>query len=475
MENLAVNITNLQVSFGNQLELSIDSLRVYQQDRIGIIGENGVGKSTLLKLIAGELFPDHGKIQTEITFNYLPQLTYLAEAKDLNLELASHFQLRLEETSERKWSGGEERKIELIRLLSSYEQGMLLDEPTTHLDRKSIERLIEELRYYYGTLVFVSHDRYFLDELATKIWEVKDGEIREFSGNYSAYLTQKELEKKTQLREAESIMKEKKRLEKSIQEKKKQAEKLEKVSSKKKKQQIRPDRLSSSKQKDSVQKAIQKNAKTLERKLQKIGETTKPQQMKQIRFPVPKSLELHSRYPIMGQNVQLERSGRTLLVNGSGKTTLLEHIRKQGEGILLSPKVSFQVYQQKGYQMTSEESIIRFVMRQTEFSESLVRSLLNHLGFAQETLTKPLCTLSGGEATRLTIALLFTKPSNVLLLDEPTNFIDMATIEALEKLMQIYPGTILFTSHDSYFVERTADEVYEIKGQKIKKVLTRNF
>lgn len=198
------------------------------------------------------------------------------------------------------------------------------------------------------------------------------------------------------------------------------------------------------------------------------------------------------RYPIMGQNVQLERSGRTLLVNGdfqfslgkkiaivgengSGKTTLLEHIRKQGEGILLSPKVSFQVYQQKGYQMTSEESIIRFVMRQTEFSESLVRSLLNHLGFAQETLTKPLCTLSGGEATRLTIALLFTKPSNVLLLDEPTNFIDMATIEALEKLMQIYPGTILFTSHDSYFVERTADEVYEIKGQKIKKVLTRNF
>lgn len=182
MENLAVNITNLQVSFGNQLELSIDSLRVYQQDRIGIIGENGVGKSTLLKLIAGELFPDHGKIQTEITFNYLPQLTYLAEAKDLNLELASHFQLRLEETSERKWSGGEERKIELIRLLSSYEQGMLLDEPTTHLDRKSIDRLIEELRYYYGTLVFVSHDRYFLDELASKIWEVKDGEIREFSG-----------------------------------------------------------------------------------------------------------------------------------------------------------------------------------------------------------------------------------------------------------------------------------------------------
>ena len=103
----------------------------------------------------------------------------------------------------------EERKIELIRLLSSYEQGMLLDEPTTHLDRKSMDRLIEELRYYYGTLIFVSHDRYFLDELATKVWEVKDGEIREFPENYSAYLTQRELEKKTQLREAESIMKEK--------------------------------------------------------------------------------------------------------------------------------------------------------------------------------------------------------------------------------------------------------------------------
>ena len=90
----------------------------------------------------------------------------------------------------------EERKIELIRLLSSYEQGMLLDEPTTHLDRKSMDRLIEELRYYYGTLIFVSHDRYFLDELATKVWEVKDGEIREFPENYSAYLTQRELEKR---------------------------------------------------------------------------------------------------------------------------------------------------------------------------------------------------------------------------------------------------------------------------------------
>lgn len=182
MENLAINITNLQVRFGNQLELSIDSLRVYQQDRIGIIGENGVGKSTLLKLIAGELIPNQGKIQTEITFNYLPQLTYLAETKDLNLELASHFQLKLEETSERKWSGGEERKIELIRLLSSYEQGMLLDEPTTHLDRKSVDRLIEELRYYYGTLIFVSHDRYFLDELATKIWEVKTEKSESFRG-----------------------------------------------------------------------------------------------------------------------------------------------------------------------------------------------------------------------------------------------------------------------------------------------------
>ena len=114
-------------------------------------------------------------------------------------------------------------------------KGMLLDEPTTHLDRKSMDRLIEELRYYYGTLIFVSHDRYFLDELATKIWEVKDGEIREFPGNYSAYLTQRELEKKTQLREAESIMKEKNDWKNRSKKRKKQAEKLEKVSSKKKK------------------------------------------------------------------------------------------------------------------------------------------------------------------------------------------------------------------------------------------------
>ncbi len=146
---------------------------------------------------------------------------------------------------------------------------------------------------------------------------------------------------------------------------------------------------------------------------------------------------------------------------------MLDAIVNDREGIVLSPKVAFSFYQQMDYKLLGEESMLTFLMKRTEYPERLVRSLLNNLGFAQLEINKPLSALSGGEATKLSIALLFVQPSNVLILDEPTNFIDIKTIEALEKLIASYEGTVLFTSHDPYFVEKLAEEVYEMKDKQL--------
>jgi macrolide transport system ATP-binding/permease protein len=134
---------------------------------------------------------------------------------------------------------------------------------------------------------------------------------------------------------------------------------------------------------------------------------------------------------------------------------------------MVSSKVIFSVYEQLSYQLNSDKSILEYLLSQTDYSESVSRSVLNKLGFTQDELKKPLSLLSGGEKTRLSLSLVMTKPSNVLILDEPTNFIDLKTIEALESLIKSYQGTVIFTSHDSYFVENVATEIYELKNQKL--------
>lgn len=173
---LAVKLTDVAVTFGNKDIFQIDELTAYQNDRIGIVGGNGQGKSTLLNLIADKIQPDRGKIQRETTFTYFSQIALPDEAEtELDGELLGR--MKVPTNSITTLSGGEGSKLRLTQALTNYQLGMLLDEPTTHLDRRSIDVLIEELKYYYGTLLFVSHDRGFLNQLATKIWEVSEGKF----------------------------------------------------------------------------------------------------------------------------------------------------------------------------------------------------------------------------------------------------------------------------------------------------------
>lgn len=488
METLTVQFKQIKKQYGAKEVLSIEALSAYHGERIGIIGRNGEGKSTLLKLITGEIQPDSGTIQTTTTFNYFAQIGGIEDSYDfssVDWEIMSRFSLP--KHSMDSWSGGEAAKSRLVRTLSNYEMGLLLDEPTTHLDQKSISLLIEELRHYYGTLLFVSHDRFFLNQLATKIWEIDQGCVREYHGNFDAYKQQKKMELLHQKHALESHLKEKKRLEAALESKLKQAEKISKVSKKMQQKNSRPDRLASSKQKDTIQKNLHKTAKAMKSRLDHLGEHHSLTEPRQIIFPAPKGIEIHNPYPIKGDNVSIQYEQRVLFddcdfqfglgkriaivgANGCGKTTLLNHILNDGKGIVLSPKVVFASYQQLSYKMTESESILVYLMKQTDYSESFVRSILHNLGFYQTEILKPVKNLSGGEATRVQIALLFVKPANVLILDEPTNFIDLPTIEALEKLMRDYLGTVIFTSHDQLFVDQVANEVYQVVDQKLKKI-----
>ena len=483
MNELSVKLKDIDVSFGNKDVLNIEELSAYMNDKIAIIGPNGAGKSTLLKIIAGKFEKFGGSVQSETDFNYFAQIDEVDyEVHDnFNFELLS----RLDVPDNKGLSGGEETKFRLAQALSEYKLGLLLDEPTTHLDQRSVDLLIDELKYYFGTLIFVSHDRHFINSIADKIWEVSEGKVREYAVKYVDYETHKEPERLENERQYQSFNSEKKRLEEAAQ---KQMEKASKMSGdKNRKQDIKPDRLSSSKQKDTVQKQAFKAAKSIESRISHLNEVERMDDSKQLKFPLAKTMEIHNKFPIMGQGVTVERGDKVLLDkasfqfplghtiaitgnNGSGKSSLLQEIMNNAEGMDISPKVKMESYRQMDYKMFTDEPVIKYLMKQTEFQEPLVRSILQNLGFSQDEVTKPLHNLSGGEATRVSLALMFVKPSNVIILDEPTNFIDLNTIKALETFIGAYQGTILVTSHDKYFVERIADSVYRIDDQQLERV-----
>lgn len=506
MENSAFTLKNIRHSWLQKEILSIDHLVVQTGDRIGIVGGNGQGKSTLLNLINGSFLPDEGTVVRKIDYSYHPQLILPLEKEnngaaelarkadlipienastdnELDGVLLSRFSVP-SLTDMDNLSGGEAAKYRLVKQLSYYKEGMLLDEPTTHLDRQSISELIDELRYYYGTLIFVSHDRSFLNELATKIWEVADGKVTEYAGNYDDYMRQKEQQLLEQENAFDSYQKEQKRLTAAISKKKQQIQRTQKVTEKKSQLKIQPSRLSSSKQKDTVQKNLQKSAKAMETRLEQLKPAVESKKKTKIAFPVKKQLELHNRFPIIAENLRLSFAEKIIAdnlsfqvplekrialtgKNGAGKTTLLKAIIHREKGIRVSSKAVFGIYEQMEYCFTSKEPLLQFLAKETELSEAILRSMLHNLGFSQNDLAKSMATLSGGEATKVAIARTFIRPTNILLLDEPTNFIDLSTIEALEMFIKAYQGTILFTSHDTSFIQNVAQEQWQLEGGKI--------
>lgn len=200
------------MTYLDQEILNIEKLAVHQFDRIGIVGKNGAGKSTLMKLLAGKIRPTNGRIKSHVHFGYFEQVEAPTSTKP---DPALLGKLAVPKQSD-QLSGGEQTRLKLAQLFSIYEEALLIDEPTTHLDQKGISFLLDELRYYYGALILISHDRAVLDDLVTTIWEVENGKITIYAGNYSDYAYQKQLERDQQSQAYDQYLKEKADLKKLL-------------------------------------------------------------------------------------------------------------------------------------------------------------------------------------------------------------------------------------------------------------------
>ena len=484
MEQYTIKFHQINHKLTDWRSLNIEQLYAYQFEKIALIGGNGTGKTTLLNMIAQKVTPESGTVETDGVVQYFEQLNMDVDHDFDTLDGSLMSELGIPMHTTDSMSGGEKAKYKLANVLSNYSPILLLDEPTNHLDKYGKDYLYNILKYYYGTLILVSHDRDLIDQIADTIWDIQaDGTIRVFKGNYTQYQKQHEQEQLEQQRQYEQYISEKQRLYQASKAKRKQAQQMSQASSKQKNKSIEPDRLSASKQKGSVEKAAQKQAKHIEKRIEHLEEVEKPQNYQDFQFPQHKIYDIHNNYPIIAQNLTLKQGSQTLLsqvrfqipygknialigANGAGKTTLLEAIYHRMEGIECSPKIQMAYYRQLAYEEMRDVSLLQYLMDETDSSESFSRAILNNLGL-NEALTRSCKVLSGGERTKLSLAVLFSTQANVLILDEPTNFLDIKTLEALELFMNKYPGIILFTSHDSRFVEHIADKKWELTKQSI--------
>lgn len=481
---LIIKAKDLRVEYTGRDVLDIDELELYDYDRIGLVGANGAGKSTLLKVLLGELNPPGCKINRLGKFAYIPQLeeAVLQEVKDFALI----GKLGVSQIEVQTMSGGEETRLKIVRALSEQVHGIFADEPTSHLDREGIDFLIGQLKYFSGALLIISHDRYFLDEVVDKIWELKDGKITEYWGNYSDYLRQKEEERQSQVARYEQFVAERDRLERAVEEKRKQAHKIDRKAkgAAKKNSSESGGRLGHQKTMGSKQKTLFNAAKSMEHRIAALGEVEAPENICTIRFRQSKVLELHNPYPIIGAELNKRFGDKVLFENtsfniplgakvaltggnGTGKTTLIQMILNREDGISISPKAEIGYFAQNGYKYNRNQEVIEFMQEDCDYNVSEIRSVLASMGFVQNDIGKRLSVLSGGEIIKLLLAKMLMGRYNILLMDEPSNFLDLPSLEALEMLMKGYAGTIVFITHDKRLLDNVADVIYEIQDKRL--------
>lgn len=481
---LIIKAKDIRLEYTGRDVLDIDELELYDYDRIGLVGANGAGKSTLLKVLLGELTPPGCKINRLGKFAYIPQLdeVSLQEVKDFVLM----GKLNVEQLEVQTMSGGEETRLKIAQALSKQVHGILADEPTSHLDREGIDFLIGQLKCFSGALLVISHDRYFLDEVADKIWELKDGKITEYWGNYSDYLRQKEEERKSQEAKYEQFIAERDRLGQAAEEKRKLARKIDQKAkgTSKKNNSEGGGRLAHQKTIGSKQKTLHNAAKSMEHRIAALGDVEAPENIRTIRFRQSKALELHNPYPIIGTEINKRFGDKVLFENvsfsiplgtkvaltggnGAGKTTLIQMILNREDGISISPKAEIGYFAQNGYKYNRNQAVMEFMQEDCDYNVSEIRSVLAPMGFVQNDIGKRLSVLSGGEIIKLSLAKMLMGRYNILLMDEPSNFLDLPSLEALEILMKGYAGTIVFITHDKRLLDNVADVIYEIKDKRL--------
>lgn len=483
-----VDLQGISLSLGDRFLYEIDHLSVESGDKFGIIGDNGSGKTSLLRLIIGDLKPEKGQVMVNTSFSYFEQFTEVKShvIDELNYKFLSQMQVPLVERE--LMSGGEDQKLRLSQFISAQQNPLMLDEPTNYLDAFSTDLLINQLAHYRNTLLIVSHNRDLLRRVIHKIWTIEDGQLVEYIGNYDAYLDQYQVRSLTHQRDRERYIQERNQIEAAIENKRAHAQRLANVSSAQKNRRINPSRLAASKDKQSGQKGIERGIKQLEHRLDNLDVVEQRPQSNPIVFPQKNFHQLHTKVPIMAHDFHLSKGGTVLIDrvsfqftnndkvaiigdNGSGKTSLLDCQTEKRQDIFISSKALISNYKQgKRLKVPAGVTPIGYLRQHSEYSEDFIVDILKNLGLKNNSFELPIEHLSGGEHTRISLAKTFLSPSNILLFDEPTNFLDMNTIESLESLIQAYPGLVILTSHNRSFVEATAKIVYEIKDTNMLRI-----
>lgn len=475
---LLLECDKIKKYFGDRLVLELDHLEIYSEDRIGIVGRNGVGKTTLINILSQRGMPDEGWVKSYGRSGYISQLEPPNRRK-INGELASKFGVDM--TWNDYMSGGEKTRFKLAEALDYDSVMIFADEPTSNVDMKGIELMTEKFEEYKGTLVVISHDRWFLDKLCNQILEIEDGKIKIYKGNYSAYREQKIREKERAQFEYEEYLKEKKRLEGVIQGKKQAVKNIRKTPKRMGNSEARLHKMGGQKAKANLESAV----KNVERRIEQLDMKEKPKEQQGIKLDIMESNRLYSKIIIEGKNINkgfkdkiifknadfsIFNGSKVALIgsNGCGKTTLIKMVMDNDDGIGVAQGAKIGYFSQDMNILKNNASIIENVMESSIYPEKLVRLLLARLLFKGETVYKKIDILSGGERVKVSFAKIILQDINLMILDEPTNYMDIDALEVIEETLKEYNPTLFFVSHDRNFVDAVADHIMIFEEQKIK-------
>lgn len=514
---MLITLDNVAFGYDGNLILEEISFALNEGERVGLIGANGEGKTTLIKLILGELAADAGTVikKNGLKIGYLEQnggyssgntvyaemlaifkeeLAAVEKLSSLSAELASaqyegrdYGVLSAKIESLNKFlaardcfdvevriktvlngmgfsamydrvidtmSGGEKTRLKLARLLLENPDLLILDEPTNHLDIPTLFWLEEYLQAFKGAIFVVSHDRYFLDKTVGRILEIENKKLTSFSGNYSKYKILKAELYARKLKEYEA-----------------QQEEIAKLQ----------DYVDRNIVRATTAKSAQSRVKQLERMeiLEKPYIPRKPpvftfgyeiQPYERVLEIDGLDLERGGKTLIKGGKLNVKRGEKIALVgeNGTGKSTLIKEILRGNPKIKTGRFVKFAFYDQETANLNGDNAVLQELWeRHVGYTQTEARSALARCGLYAEDMQKPVKSLSGGERAKLALCVLECERGNFLLMDEPTNHLDLPAREGLENALKSFDGTLIFVSHDRYFISAIAESIVEIDGQKL--------